>query len=208
MNTTIYLIRHSEPTKIVESLITSDNLQVRNEKNILSSNGETRAKKLSLNAEMQNIDVVISSQYVRAMATAKYIAENNGVNITVIENFGERKFGVNTWDELPKDFGKKQFEDPNFKMKCGESREEVTDRMYHALMEVLNQWKGKRVVIASHATALTFLFMKLGSYKNNKIYFKDQMFMDETFKWGAPEVFKLSFIGDELTDMDNIKIDF
>lgn len=208
MNTTIYLIRHSEPTKIVESFITKDSLQVQNEKSILSSNGERRAEKLGFNAEMQNIDVVISSQYVRAMATAKYIAENNGVSINIIESFGERKFGIDDWSELPKDFETMQIEDPDFKMKCGESREEVTNRMYYALMAVLNQWKGKRIVIVSHATALTFLFMKLGSFKNNKIYFKKQILIDETFQWSAPEVFKLSFMDDELNSIENIKIDF
>ena len=81
MKTTIYLIRHSELSKITEYLKCSENLQLKNEKTILSISGEKKAEKLSLNNEMRNIDVVISSKYIRALSTAKYIAENNNTKI-------------------------------------------------------------------------------------------------------------------------------
>lgn len=111
MNTIIYLIRHSEPTKIISHLINNDNLQIRNEKTVLSTSGEKKTEKLSSNEEMKNVDVVISSNYVGAIATAKYIAEYNNTNINIIDEFGERKFGIDNWDELPNDFEKKQIED-------------------------------------------------------------------------------------------------
>ena len=157
MNTIIYLIRHSESTKIISHLINNDNLQIRNEKTVLSTSGEKKTEKLSSNEEMKNVDVVISSNYVRAIATAKYIAEYNNTNINIIDEFGERKFGIDNWNELPNDFEKKQIEDPNFKMNNGENQREVADRMYNTLIKVLNNYKGKKVVIVSHATAITFL---------------------------------------------------
>ena len=40
----------------------------------LSVEGEELASNISEKKELQNIDVVISSNYVRAMATAKYIS--------------------------------------------------------------------------------------------------------------------------------------
>lgn len=55
---------------------------------------------------MKNVDVVISSNYVRAIATAKYIAEYNNTNINIIDEFGERKFGIDNRNELPNDFKK------------------------------------------------------------------------------------------------------
>lgn len=208
MNTTIYLIRHSEPTKIVNNGLGSDSLQVCNEKNILSSVGEKKAEKLSQIEEMQNIDLVISSNYVRAMSTAKYIAEANNVSINVIDEFGERKFGIDDWCELPENFGVKQIENPDFKIKNGECQREVAKRMYDALLEVLKENKGKRIAIISHATAITFLLMKLGVYKDKKIYFNDDVVVDENFKWKAPEVFKFSFKDDKLMLIENININF
>ncbi len=197
MNTTVYLIRHSEPSKIINYLGSNDSLQIRNEKNILSSFGEEKAKELSLTEEMQNIDVVISSKYVRAISTAKYIAENNNTNINVIEDFEERKFGINSWDELPKDFEKKQLEDKTYKLNDGENQIEVAKRMYNALLEVIKEHKGKRIVIVSHATAITFLFIN---------YFSDKITLDNNFKWNAPEVFKLEFNNNSLESIKNIRV--
>ena len=197
MNTIVYLIRHSEPSKIINYLDSNDNLQVRNEKNVLSSFGEEKAKELSLNKEMQNIDVVISSKYVRAISTAKYIAENNSININIIEDFGERKFGINSWGELPKDFEQKQLEDKTYKLNDGENQIEVAKRMYNALLEVIKEYKGKRIAIVSHATAITFLFMN---------YFSNKIVLDNNFKWNAPEVFKLEFNDNSLENIKNIKV--
>lgn len=157
MKTDIYLIRHSEPMNNKKYINSSDSLQIENEKNPLSVEGEEKAKELSLTEEMQNIDLVISSNYVRAISTAKYLAHQNKLDINIMEDFGERKFGVNSWNEKPKNFTQRQLEDENYKMQNGESRKETVDRMYDALLKILNKYPGKRIAIVSHATAITYL---------------------------------------------------
>lgn len=89
--TIIYLIRHSEQLKIEGKYLSGDNEQIKNEKIILSIEGERKAKELSKREELKNIDVVYSSNYVRAIATAKYIANKNNLNINIDERLGERK---------------------------------------------------------------------------------------------------------------------
>lgn len=205
--TTIYLIRHSEPmNQNIKQISNQDPLQTINEKNILSVIGEKNAELLSKNQELKNIDYVISSNYTRAMATAKYICKENNKELNIIQDFGERKFGINDWDELPKDFGERQFKDENYKIGNGESQKEVANRMYNALMEVVKKFKDKRIVIVSHITAITFLLMKLGTYQDRKIIFNNKILIDETFKWQAPEVFKLQFEQSNLLSIENIKI--
>lgn len=86
----------------------SDSLQIKNEKNPLSVNGEKNSEKLSLNSEMKDIDMVISSNYVRAISTAKYLAYQNKLDINIMDDFGERKFEIDSWDEKPKNFTQKQ----------------------------------------------------------------------------------------------------
>ena len=164
MITMIYLMRHSEPLKGTNYIFNNDSLQVRNEKNPLSIKGEKKAEYLSLQKEFQNIDAIFSSNYVRAISTAKYFCDVNNVGLNINEKFGERKFGIDSWEELPRDFEKNQITDPNFKMPNGECQIEVALRMYNALLDVLNTNKGKNVIIVSHATAITFLFIKLGLY--------------------------------------------
>ena len=80
MKTVVFVIRHSESFRdFFDSYNVSDNEQIRNEKNPLSVNGERKAKELSNYSELKDISTIYSSHYVRAMATAKYIAENNNL---------------------------------------------------------------------------------------------------------------------------------
>ena len=51
----------------------------------LSDNGEILAEELSDRAELKNIDVLYSSNYVRAISTAKYIAKKNNIKINIDE---------------------------------------------------------------------------------------------------------------------------
>lgn len=91
MKTTIYLIRHSEALKVKEEPSTSKIDQIKNEKLTLSEKGKVLAQKLSCTNELQNIDMLFSSNYVRAVSTAKYIADKNDIEINIDDRLGERK---------------------------------------------------------------------------------------------------------------------
>ena len=138
--TTVYLIRHSEGfQKMQGKILSNDSVQLINEKNPLSVNGEKMAEKLSLNVELQNLDIVWSSNYVRAMSTAKYIAFNNNLKVNIDGRLKERIQGINSWDELPTDFEKKQFIDVNYKIGFGESQNEVRKRMEEVFLEMVRK---------------------------------------------------------------------
>ena len=200
----ISLMRHSEGLKKVEQVINSDSLQLVNEKNPLSVAGEERAKRVAALDEFKNIDVVISSNYVRAMATAKYFANNNDVVLRVVDSFGERKFGVDSWSELPENFEKRQLEEIDLKLPNGESRREVSERMYDSLLKVLDICYQDRILIVSHATAITFLFMKLVTLVDGNLMFNNKVIIDKEFVWQAPDGFKLTFDGDKLVDISHL----
>ena len=131
--TTIYLIRHSKTFKVNNEL-NSDNLQVQNEKYSLSIEGELLAQNKMSNPIFNNIDRLYSSNYVRTIQTAKYLAEKHNLEINVISDLGERKFGISSWDEKPENFERKQFLDENYKIGDGESRLEVSARMFSTVM--------------------------------------------------------------------------
>ena len=197
----IYFMRHSEPLKPI-NINSDDSLQVQNEKWGLTINGEKLAEKKSQLNELNNFDIVISSNYVRAISTAKYFTKDK---IFIDDNFGERKFGINNWNELPKDFGKKQFDDFNYKLPNGESINEVIGREYHSLTNILNNYHDKKVLIVGHATALAALLSKwceihyIGNCK-----FNGNIFFDG--KWNYLETFKLQFDdSNNLISIENIK---
>ena len=82
-NTIVYLIRHAETVEENGIRNTDENSQIINEKEILSVYGEEQSKKLSENKELKNIDVIWTSSYTRAKATAKYIVNNNKLCINI-----------------------------------------------------------------------------------------------------------------------------
>ena len=195
---TIYFMRHSEPLKPI-NINNDDSLQVQNEKWGLTVSGEKLSEKKSQLNELANFDMVISSNYVRAISTAKYFTKDK---ILIDENFGERKFGINSWDELPKDFGKKQFDDFNYKLPKGESINEVIEREYNSLINILNNYHDKKILIVGHSTALASLLSKWCEIDYTDGYkFNGKQFFDG--KWNYCETFKLEF--DDNNDLISIE---
>ena len=201
MNTTIYLIRHSEPLKVhIGIKLTNESLLEENKKTSLSITGEKLAEKLAKSTEFENLSSVWSSNYVRAIATAKYFVSNNNLKINIDERLDERIHGVNAYSELPLDFEKIQLTDASYKIGNGENQIEVQNRMYNSFLDILKQNKGRRVVIISHATAITFLLKKWCVIQYpNKYLFQNKSFFDGN--WHYLETFKLTF------DKDNTLID-
>ena len=205
--TTIYLIRHSKPLK-VNNNFNNDSLQIQNEKSSLSIEGEQIAKEKLNKNEFDNIDVLFSSNYVRTIQNAKYLAVKNDLAINVISDLGERKFGISSWDELPENFERKQFLDENYKIGTGESQKEVKDRMYLSFMKILETNKNKKIAIVSHATAISYLLRKWCDIEilDDKLRysFNGNILLDDYFNYC--ETFKLEFDDDNnLIDIQNIK---
>lgn len=207
--TTIYLIRHSKPLKI-NNTFNIDNLQIQNEKQSLSIEGEQIAQDKLNNIEFDNIDIIFSSSYVRTIQTAKYLAEKNNLEINIVSSLGERKFGIDSWEQLPENFERKQFLDENYKIGNGESQKEVRERMYSTIMKILNEYSNKRIVIISHATAISYLLKKWCDIQlvDDKLryIFNNKILLDGYFDYC--ETFKLEFDNNNnLVNIENVKSD-
>lgn len=202
MTTTVYLMRHSITEK-VNYLDDNDSLLVRNQKQILTIDGEELAKKVSNNKIFSDIDIVISSNYVRAMATAKYFTKDNKLNI--VEDFGERKFGIDDYNDIPTDFYKRQLEEDDYKIGQGESQKEVRERMSIALLKVVNDNRGRNILIVSHNTAMIFLLKKWCSVKDNKhLLYKDKVILENGFN--NCDTIKLLFENEKLVEIENMEV--
>lgn len=204
--TTIYFMRHSIPLdfEYLNNVNNNDVEQVKNEKWPLTIEGEALARSRSERDIFKNIDIVYASNYVRAISTAKYFSEM----INIDQDFGERKFGVDKWEDLPTDFGLRQIQDFDYKVGNGESLNEVKKRMLNGLNNILDNHKGKTVLVISHGTALTCLLSNwceinydfkneiLEYYYNNKYLLKGRV--------GYCNIFKLEFDNKELINLTYI----
>ena len=204
--TTVYLIRHSEQLKIENNKEINESDQIKNEKIILSVEGEEKAKVLSQREELKNIDIIYSSNYVRAISTAKYIAYRNNSEINIDSNFNERKLGnLNNLKNIGKNkkysYTEEQLLDEKLKNINGENRVEVNKRMTNALNKVLKQNEGKNIVIVSHGAAIKFLLM-------NWCKLNDELSLEYKGKEltiDSPCLLKLIFRNSELVDLEQIK---
>ncbi len=134
----------------------------------------------------------------------------NDIEINVISDLGERRFGIDFWNELPENFEKKQFLNENYKLNNGENQKEVRDRMYSVIMKILNEYPDKRIAIVSHGTAISYLLKKcceIDIFDNKLRYsFKNKMIFEGYFNYC--ETFKLEFDNEnKLINIENIKFD-
>ena len=213
MKTTIYLIRHSIRfnNNYINEYNTHQNETIKNEKIVLSVDGEKRAEILSNEKELQNLDMVFTSNCVRTLQTAKYIVEKQNLKVNIDERFDERRIGKRN-DEKVKDWFVRQYTDQNYKTEGGESQKDVRERFTQAIIEILNNNKGKRIAVFSHGYAITFFIMTWCKFE----YIKDKDNLRFTFKGkeilnkkiNAPEVFKLEFNeNNEIISIENIEFE-
>ena len=207
MNTIIYLVKHADELKETGIKNTNDTTQLMNEKYILSVKGEEQSKKLSENPELDNIDVLWSSSYVRAKATAKYIAYKNNIDINIDSNLNERKLGnledLSEWMKN-KTIGvvEAYLQDKKWKAKEGESCEEATKRVTEFVQKILKENMGKRIVLVSHGALITFLLTNWCTLdKEMKLLFNNKI-----IEIKEPSITKMTFEKQKLISIDSIEI--
>jgi len=206
-DTIVYLIRHAETLDEDGIRNTHEDSQMINEKEILSVEGEEQAKRLSENAELKNIDIICSSSYTRAKATAKYIAKVNNLLINIDENLCERKLGnLKDLGEFMKD---KKTRDPSqeqllnryFKTSDGESAEDTRKRMSKFFDRILKEYEGKKITVVSHGGAIKFFLLNWCEVNNNvKLVYNKNTVLDIK----SPCLLKLTFRKSELINLEQI----
>ena len=212
--TTFYLIRHSirfDNDKIDEYNTDQSDI-LKSEKSILSVDGEERARILSNQEELNNIDKVYVSNCVRTLQTAKYLLDKQNLSVSIDERFDERRFGKPNNDVCP-NWYELQYLDENYKTEGGESQKEVRERFSEAFFEILRQNRGKRIAIFAHGYSISFFLMKwlklLSVTSNRKLTFEfdNKIVFDKIIE--APEVFKLVIDdNDEVISIENIEVSY
>ena len=206
-NTIIYLIRHAETSDENGIRNTNENSQIINEKEILSVHGEEQSKRLSENTELNNIDVIWSSSYTRAKATAKYIANNNNLPINLDSNLNERKLGdlkelgEFMKDKNTRDPSQEQLLDREFKTTDGESAEDTRKRMTGFFDRILKEYEGKKIAVVSHGGSIKFFLLNWCEVNRDvKLLYKNTV-LDIT----SPCLLKMTFKENKLINLEQIK---
>ncbi len=185
--TTVYFIRHAEP----------DYTNHNDRERPLTIKGKEDCKLVTDYLRDKNIDVVLSSPYVRAVETIKDFADTYGHTIITVDAFRERKVDSG-WIADFNQFAERQWCDFDYKLSDGECLREVQIRNIDALMHVLREHRGKNIVVGSHGTALSTII----NYFEPTFGYNDFQRIRSLMPW----IVKLTFQGDELVHMEEINV--
>jgi 2,3-bisphosphoglycerate-dependent phosphoglycerate mutase len=182
MLTNLYFVRHAHST------YTPDERQ-----RPLSPKGEADAEKITKILINQNIDVVISSPYKRAIQTVEGVSQILEKEMIMIDGFKERTLS----DGPVKDFNSaihKVWENPSFYWEGGESNLLAQERGVKATLEILEQYKGNNIVIGTHGNIMVLIM----NYFDPKYGFH---FWKEL---GMPDIYQLTFKDKKLKEVHHL----
>lgn len=174
--TTIYFVRHAHSTYTKEE-----------RERPLSEKGWNDATMVTSLLKKEEIDVVLSSPYKRAIQTVEGVAEHFQLPILVEEDLRERLLSVEPLENFQEGI-MKVWRDSMFSFPGGESNREAQKRGVTCMERILEQYEGKNVVIGTHGNIMVLIM----NYFNEKY---DVSFWKEL---EMPDVYKLTFSGKEL----------
>lgn len=142
---TVFFVRHAQPNYENHC----------DQERELTAKGREDARLVTEFFQGREIDLVLSSPYVRARETIRGLAEARGQEITLVDDFRERKVGESWIDDFM-EFARRQWEDFSYCLPQGESLSQVQKRNLQALREVFRQRPDcQTIVVGSHGTALS-----------------------------------------------------
>lgn len=125
----------------------------------LTKKGQEEVLKSAKELKSKAIDLIFSSDLLRAKQTAQIISQETGAKIIFDKRLREFNVGIFNgktpelvWEYLNKKKNLIEAEPPK-----GESILEIRKRMYWFLKEINERYKGKKIVIVSHELPLTIL---------------------------------------------------
>jgi len=184
--TTIYFVRHCEPTRGANSEFTDRTYP-------LSQKGQQDRALVTEFLADKGVDVVLSSPFTRAVETVAEFAQRFQHSIETIEDLRERAI-ADTWIDNFREFSQNQWTDFTHKLPGGECLAEVQARSVAALMEILARFGGKTIAIGTHGTSLSTII----NHFDASYGYDDFMAMAHLMPWVA----KMVFDGNRLVEVE------
>ncbi len=160
--TRLYLVRHGQSAGNAEGRFGGHGVTP------LSQLGIEQAEKTAKILAKEGVNVIYSSDLLRAVQTAEPLGKLLGLKINTSVAFRERHVGVLeglTFDEskqaFPKDYYALVKRDINHVITEGESYRQLLRRITAELSDVVRAHQGERIVIFSHTGAICFLILHL-----------------------------------------------
>lgn len=180
--TNLFFVRHAHST------YTPDELN-----RPLSERGFADATQVTELLRKENIDIVVSSPYKRAVQTVEGIAKYINTEVEKIDGLKERTLTTVPADDFLLAITK-VWEDYNFSWEGGESNNVAQKRGVETTVKILEKYKGKNVVIGTHGNIMVLIM----NFFDNQYGFSFWKNLD------MPDVYKLTFDGNVLRNVERL----
>jgi 2,3-bisphosphoglycerate-dependent phosphoglycerate mutase len=180
--TNLYFVRHAHSTYTPDELGRP-----------LSTKGLADAERISKILENENIDIIISSPYKRAVQTVEGVAKFIGKEVIIEEGFKERDLSVKPVEDFHLAITK-VWEEPTFSWEGGESNIIAQKRGIKAILKVLETYEGKNIAVGTHGNIMVLIM----NYFDEKFGFGFWKDLD------MPDIYKLTFDNKNLKEVNRI----
>jgi len=163
----------------------------------LTEKGYLDAKRVTDILKDKEIDVVVSSPYIRSILTVEQIAQQKGKKVLVFENLKERIFSSGNnrvSDEEIVPLLEKSFSESSFSLEGGESNADCRKRAIKVLRELLETYRDKKIVIGTHGAVMTLM---MG-------YFDSTYDLDFLHGTSKPDIYRMEFNEQELVNVQRL----
>ncbi|MDH5162437.1 histidine phosphatase family protein [Heyndrickxia oleronia] len=182
METNLYFVRHAHSTYSPDEY-----------NRPLSARGFTDVKQITHLLKEENIDLIISSPYLRAKQTVEGIAKLLDKEILIMDDFKERILSNKKLEEFQVAISR-VWENPTYSWEGGESNLSAQKRGVKVTLEVVERFKGKNIVIGTHGNIMVLIM----NHFNNKFDFPFWQQLD------MPDIYKLTFNYTKLIDVKRL----
>jgi isoleucyl-tRNA synthetase len=161
--TKIIFVRHGESEANVAKTYNDNGLSSLTEK------GQQQAQKLA--QDLEHVDVILSSPFLRTQQTAEPLAKKFGLTVETrdyLKELNHGRYADAAYDEFVAEERKKFFDDSDHKFgDTGESFNDLVARGELLRKEILEKYSGKTVVVVTHGHPVKAFIVACGGKRTN-----------------------------------------
>ncbi|MEH6941432.1 histidine phosphatase family protein [Bacillus sp. JJ722] len=181
MLTNLYFVRHAHSTYTPDELGRP-----------LSKEGLADVERINRILAKENIDIIISSPYKRAVQTVERVAQS-GNEVIIEKGFKERILSEKPVEDFYLAIAK-VWEEPTYSWVGGESNIFAQRRGVQTTLKILKRYRGKNIAVGTHGNILVLIM----NYFDKKYGFSFWRELD------MPDIYKLTFDNTELKEVNRI----
>lgn len=185
MKTTVYMVRHAE------SPYDEGTERTRG----LTPKGKADIEKVTELLKDEEIDMIISSPYARAVLSVEGLAKHLNLEVQLFEDLRECYFGTEMIgsEELMASINE-GFKNPEYFLPGGESNADCQKRAIAILKSILQKHKGKKIAVGTHGLVMTLMMN----------YFDQAYDFDFLNQLKKPDIYRMQFEDLELKEVTRL----